>query len=43
MDKMYWKLDCWEKLNNKKIDVVLCCGDFQSLRDKEDLAALKCP
>ena len=30
-------------MNGQKIDVVLCCGDFQSLRDRGDLDALKCP
>ena len=29
MDKMYDKLLEWEQINNKKIDLVLCCGDFQ--------------
>ena len=43
LDKMYSKLREWENLNGKTIDVVLCCGDFQSLRDAGDLDALKCP
>ena len=43
VDKMYEKLRDWETLNAKKIDIVLCAGDFQSLRDMDDLDALKCP
>ena len=40
---MYDKLRLWEQQNKLQIDVVLCCGDFQSLRDERDLEALKCP
>lgn len=25
------------------IDLVLCCGDFQSLRDAQDMAAISVP
>jgi lariat debranching enzyme len=31
-----------EKLS-PKIDLVICCGDFQSLRDKADMHTMACP
>ena len=26
-----------------KVDLLICCGDFQSVRDAGDLAGLACP
>jgi lariat debranching enzyme len=25
------------------VDLVICCGDFQAIRDEADLATLACP
>ena len=43
VDKMYTDLRSWEVANEVKIDVVLCCGDFQAVRDQKDLEAMSCP
>ena len=37
MDKMYKDIQEFEKQNKKKIDLVLCTGDFESMRNEEDL------
>lgn len=29
--------------SNTKVDLVICCGDFQSLRNEEDYDGLACP
>ena len=43
MDKMYKDIQEFEKQNKKKIDLVLCTGDFESIRNEEDLKFLSCP
>ena len=43
MDKMYKDIKDYSSSNNKKIDLVLCTGDFESLRTKNDLEFLSCP
>ena len=43
MDKMYKDIQEFEKQNKKKIDLVLCTGDFESMRNEEDLKFLSCP
>lgn len=40
---LYYDLENYEKENNVKIDLVLCCGDFQSIKTKDDLAYISCP
>ena len=32
-----------EQRDGKKVDLVLCCGDFQSVRNKDDLECMACP
>jgi len=29
LTKMYYEVNKYEKTYNKKIDLVICCGDFQ--------------
>ena len=29
--------------NNKKIDLIICCGDFQACRTVDDLSCMSCP
>lgn len=32
-----------EELDGKKVDLVVCCGDFQSVRNLDDLECMACP
>ena len=43
LDMVYDALLKWEDDHSQTIDLVLCCGDFQSLRDEKDMDALECP
>ena len=43
MDKMYKDIQEFEIQKQKKIDLVLCTGDFESLRNEEDLKFISCP
>ena len=40
LDKMYQDVLDWQKVNNAQIDLILCCGEFKSLRDSDDLKAM---
>lgn len=43
LDIVYATLQDLERRENVKIDLLICCGDFQSVRNKEDLKSLNCP
>ena len=43
MDKMYKDIQEFEKQNKKKIDLVLCTGDFECMGTENDLKFLSCP
>lgn len=43
LDKMYDDLTQWQNQSGQAIDLVLCCGDFQSLRDEQDMEAMSVP
>ena len=43
LNKMYADINDYSSKNNKKIDLVLCTGDFESMRNKNDLQFLSCP
>ena len=43
LDKIYETLTALEKINNVKVDLLLICGDFQSVRNKSDLQAMAVP
>ena len=43
LDKMYNDIEEYSKKNKKKIDLVLCTGDFESMRTENDLTFLSCP
>ncbi|ELR17178.1 Ser/Thr phosphatase family superfamily protein [Acanthamoeba castellanii str. Neff] len=43
LDAMYESIVFLEQKQNIKIDLVLCCGDFQAVRNMTDLNALACP
>lgn len=43
LDKVYATIKRLEELENTKIDLLLCCGDFQAVRNEEDLKSLNVP
>jgi lariat debranching enzyme len=43
LNMMYQELRQWEEANKGRIDIVLCCGDFQAMRTKIDLNDMACP
>ena len=43
MDKMYKDIQDYENEKKKKIDLVLCTGDFECMRNEKDLNFLSCP
>ena len=43
LDKMYKDIKEYSSTNNKKIDMVLCTGDFECMRTEKDLTFLSCP
>ncbi|GBM96112.1 Lariat debranching enzyme [Araneus ventricosus] len=43
LDKIYETIDLLEKKNNIKIDMLLICGDFQSVRNPADLECMAVP
>ena len=43
LDKMYNDIKEYSSKNNKKIDLVLCTGDFECMRTENDLTFLSCP
>ena len=43
LNKMYADIKDYSSQNKKKIDLVLCTGDFESMRNKNDLKFLSCP
>nr|PVC51583.1 lariat debranching enzyme [Theileria orientalis] len=43
LDKIYERIRSHELESGTKVDLLLCCGDFQSIRDEADLNDLSCP
>ncbi|KAG0570744.1 hypothetical protein KC19_6G184600 [Ceratodon purpureus] len=43
LDNIYATLQHLEHTENVKIDLLICCGDFQALRNEEDFESLSCP
>ncbi|XP_014498779.1 lariat debranching enzyme [Vigna radiata var. radiata] len=43
LDNVYRTLQHLEKSQNTKIDLLLCCGDFQAVRNEQDLKSLNVP
>ncbi|KAL0016577.1 hypothetical protein SO802_003646 [Lithocarpus litseifolius] len=43
LDTVYKTLQYAETKNNFKIDLLLCCGDFQAVRNEKDLESLNVP
>ncbi len=43
LDKMYKDIKEYSSTSNKKIDMILCTGDFECMRTEKDLTFLSCP
>lgn len=43
LEKVYESIEHVQKIHGDQIDLVLCCGDFQSLRNEYDMDQLACP
>eukprot|EP00041_Stephanoeca_diplocostata_P025922 m.690576 g.690576 ORF g.690576 m.690576 type:complete len:641 (-) comp22851_c0_seq3:246-2168(-) len=43
LDNIYKTLQAAELSNGIKIDLLLCCGDFQACRNESDLQTMACP
>lgn len=43
LDRIYDAVRELEVRGGKKIDLVICCGDFQSVRNMDDLECMACP
>ncbi|XP_053896249.1 lariat debranching enzyme [Malaclemys terrapin pileata] len=40
LDKLYETLELLQRRNNVRIDLLLCCGDFQAVRNEADLRCM---
>ena len=43
LETIYKTLEKVEKSDDKKIDLLICCGDFQSTRNLTDLSCMNVP
>ncbi|VEN49159.1 unnamed protein product [Callosobruchus maculatus] len=43
LENIYDTLQAYEKTENIKVDLMICCGDFQASRNKEDLQCMAVP
>ncbi|XP_078368423.1 uncharacterized protein LOC144652266 [Oculina patagonica] len=43
LDKIYETLEHLEKKENVKVDLLLCCGDFEAVRNEADLCCMAVP
>lgn len=43
LDKIYETLKYIEGTDGRKIDLLICCGDFQAVRNLDDLECMACP
>ncbi|XP_025106934.1 lariat debranching enzyme-like [Pomacea canaliculata] len=43
LDKIYETVQYLEQVNNIKVDLLLICGDFQAIRNKEDMKSMAVP
>ncbi|XP_064646418.1 lariat debranching enzyme A-like [Lineus longissimus] len=43
LDKIYETLEFLEKKEDVKVDLMLCCGDFQAVRNESDLRCMAVP
>eukprot|EP00250_Pteridium_aquilinum_P019812 c24583_g3_i4 orf=60-1307(+) len=43
LDNIYATLQHLERMGSTKIDLLICCGDFQAVRNEDDLCSMACP
>eukprot|EP00035_Acanthoeca_spectabilis_P009247 m.164867 g.164867 ORF g.164867 m.164867 type:complete len:89 (-) comp14662_c1_seq1:1182-1448(-) len=43
LDNIYQTLADAEAANGFKVDLLICCGDFQAVRNLDDLQTMACP
>lgn len=43
LDKIYETISCLEKKEGVTVDLLLCCGDFQAVRNEGDLKCMAVP
>eukprot|EP00954_Amorphochlora_amoebiformis_P022679 1354907-Amorphochlora_amoeboformis.AAC.1 len=43
LDKIYETLVHIKETKNVSVDLLVCCGDFQAVRNPNDLACMACP
>eukprot|EP00252_Welwitschia_mirabilis_P001623 TRINITY_DN11527_c0_g2_i2.p1 TRINITY_DN11527_c0_g2~~TRINITY_DN11527_c0_g2_i2.p1 ORF type:complete len:429 (+),score=79.52 TRINITY_DN11527_c0_g2_i2:151-1437(+) len=43
LDNIYASIQHLEERENIKIDLLICCGDFQAIRNEDDLDCMHCP
>ena len=43
LNKIYETLQYIESKENLQIELLLCCGDFQAVRNEKDLMCMACP
>ena len=43
LDNIYAALLQLQEIDNIKIDLLICCGDFQAVRDQRDMTCLTVP
>ncbi|KAL3697519.1 hypothetical protein R1sor_011595 [Riccia sorocarpa] len=43
LESIYSALQHLEQVQNTKIDLLICCGDFQAIRNEDDMECLSCP
>ena len=43
LDNIYSTLMHLQQVEGKKIDLLICCGDFQAVRNMDDLETMACP
>lgn len=43
LDKIYATIQYAEQLNNFKVDLLIICGDFQAVRNVQDLNSMSVP
>lgn len=43
LDNVYKTIQHHEQIHNTKVDLLLCCGDFQAVRNEKDMVSLSVP
>ena len=43
LDKIYETIQHLEKANSMKVDLLLICGDFQAVRNQDDMQCMAVP